>query len=136
MLDTLSSPHKMIHMTAVRAMVQVLDLESNGVRDAEQAIQLGTCSRLWSLTLTANPVCRESCYRRMIVEAVPQLASLDEQDITGDKRKYTLQFLSLSPLLLLPPPALLSLSQNVDNRFLFPHAHHLWKSYVSYTHAH
>ena len=68
----------------MRAAVQVLDLESNSVRDAEQAFQLGTCPRLWSLTLTANPVCQDRHYRRMIVEAVPQLACLDDEDITGD----------------------------------------------------
>lgn len=61
----------------------MLDLESNNVQDAEQAIQLGTCPRLWSLTLAANPVCRNKNYRRTIVEAVPHLASLDEEDVTG-----------------------------------------------------
>lgn len=64
-------------------ILQVLDLESNSVRDAEQAIQLGTCPRLWSLTLTANPLCRDRHYRRAIIEAVPQLASLDEENVTG-----------------------------------------------------
>lgn len=63
---------------------QVLDLESNCVKDTEQAIHLGTCSRLWSLTLTANPVCRDLHYRRRMVDAVPQLASLDEKDVSGD----------------------------------------------------
>lgn len=61
----------------------MLDLESNNVLDVEQAIQLGTCSRLWSLTLTANPICSDMHYRRKVVEAVPQLASLDEEDVTG-----------------------------------------------------
>lgn len=64
-------------------LLQVLDLESNSVRDAEQAIQLGTCPRLWSLTLAANPVCRDIYYRQTIVEAVPHLASLDEENVTG-----------------------------------------------------
>lgn len=84
--------------------MQVLDLESNNVRDAEQAIQLGTCSRLWSLTLAANPVCRERWYRRVIVEAVPQLASLDEEDITGVVRQSASVTSKL--LLALPPPTL------------------------------
>lgn len=70
--------------TFVPSPLQVLDLESNSVRDAEQAIQLGTCPRLWSLTLTANPVCCDRHYRRTIVEAVPQLASLDEEDVKGN----------------------------------------------------
>ncbi len=72
-------------MNPVPSFLQVLDLESNGVRDAEQAFQLGTCPCLWSLTLTANPVCCDKHYRRAIVEAVPQLASLDEEDVTGDE---------------------------------------------------
>lgn len=62
---------------------QVLDLESNSVQDPDQAMQLGTCPRLWSLTLTANPMCTGPYYRRQVVEAVPTLASLDEQDVTG-----------------------------------------------------
>lgn len=62
---------------------QVLDLESNNVQDAEQAMQLGTCPRLWSLTLTANPVCGDMHYRRRVVEAVPALVSLDEQEVTS-----------------------------------------------------
>lgn len=46
-------------------------------------MQLGTCPRLWSLNLSANPVCREKFYRRIVVEAVPHLASLDEEDVKG-----------------------------------------------------
>lgn len=67
--------------------VQVLDLESNSISDVEQAMQLGTCPRLWSLTLTANPVCRDIWYRKRVVEAVPQLATLDDENVTG--RSYT-----------------------------------------------
>ncbi|CAM9244522.1 unnamed protein product [Ectocarpus sp. 8 AP-2014] len=72
---------------ALHDRLEVLDLESNCVKDAEQAIHLGTCSRLWSLTLTANPVCRDLHYRRRMVEAVPQLASLDEKDVSDDDRR-------------------------------------------------
>ncbi|CAN0537987.1 unnamed protein product, partial [Ectocarpus sp. 12 AP-2014] len=67
---------------ALHDRLEVLDLESNCVMDTEQAIHLGTCSRLWSLTLTDNPVCRDRHYRRRMVEAVPQLASLDERDVS------------------------------------------------------
>ncbi|CAB1104195.1 unnamed protein product [Ectocarpus sp. CCAP 1310/34] len=72
---------------ALHDRLEVLDLESNCVKDAEQAIHLGTCSHLWSLTLTANPVCRDLHYRRRMVEAVPQLASLDEKDVSDDDRR-------------------------------------------------
>ncbi|CAM9235914.1 unnamed protein product [Ectocarpus sp. 6 AP-2014] len=72
---------------ALHDRLEVLDLESNCVQDAEQAIHLGTCSRLWSLTLTANPVCRDLHYRRRMVEAVPQLASLDEKGVSDDDRR-------------------------------------------------
>ncbi|CAM9975131.1 unnamed protein product, partial [Ectocarpus sp. 13 AM-2016] len=72
---------------ALHDRLEVLDLESNCVKDTEQAIHLGTCSRLWSLTLTANPVCRDLHYRTRMVEAVPQLASLDEKDVSGDDRR-------------------------------------------------
>ena len=61
----------------------MLNLESNSLLDLEQSIQLGTCPRLWSITLTANPVCRERCYRKRVVEAVPQLAMLDDENVTG-----------------------------------------------------
>ncbi|CAM9800442.1 unnamed protein product, partial [Sphacelaria rigidula] len=67
---------------AMHERLEVLDLESNNVQDAEQAMQLGTCPRLWSLTLTANPVCGDMHYRRRVVEAVPALVSLDEQEVT------------------------------------------------------
>ncbi|CAM9400087.1 unnamed protein product [Ectocarpus fasciculatus] len=72
---------------ALHDRLEVLDLESNCVKDTEQAIHLGTCSRLWSLTLTANPVCRDLHYRRRMVDAVPQLASLDEKDVSDDDRR-------------------------------------------------
>ncbi|CAM9228067.1 unnamed protein product [Ectocarpus sp. 12 AP-2014] len=72
---------------ALHDRLEVLDLESNCVKDTEQAIHLGTCSRLWSLTLTANPVCRDLHYRTRMVEAVPQLASLDEKDVSDDDRR-------------------------------------------------
>ncbi|CAN0036509.1 unnamed protein product, partial [Pylaiella littoralis] len=71
---------------ALHDRLEVLDLESNNVLDVDQAIQLGTCSRLWSLTLTANPICSDRRYRRKIVEAVPQLASLDEVDVSGGRQ--------------------------------------------------
>ncbi|CAM9096130.1 unnamed protein product, partial [Hapterophycus canaliculatus] len=58
------------------AFNDVEDLTSIALHDRLE-VCLGTCSRLWSLNLTANPVCRERHYRRNIVEAVPQLASLD-----------------------------------------------------------
>ncbi|CAM9784078.1 unnamed protein product, partial [Scytosiphon promiscuus] len=60
------------------AFNDVEDLTSIALHDRlEVSIQLGTCSRLWSLNLIANPVCRERRYRTNVIEAVPQLASLD-----------------------------------------------------------
>lgn len=76
-------PRRSIDHSPVLFIGQVLDLESNNVQDAEQAIQLGTCPRLWSLTLAANPVCGDVYYRRRVVEAVPALVSLDEQEVTS-----------------------------------------------------
>ena len=81
---------------------QVLDLESNSVSDVEQAVQLGTCPRLWSLTLTSNPVCRDAWYRKRVVEAVPQLATLDDENVTGLLLLLLLLLSALLLLLLLP----------------------------------
>lgn len=52
---------------------QVLDLEGNQVGEVLQVAQLGTCPRLWALTLSGNPIARRCTpdeYRRLCVQHV------------------------------------------------------------------
>ena len=72
---------------ALHENLQILDLESNNVADWSQIEQLGTCPRLHSLTLEANPIARIKHYRRVIYSQIPQLKILDDQPFTKAERK-------------------------------------------------
>ncbi|CAN0147396.1 unnamed protein product, partial [Discosporangium mesarthrocarpum] len=67
---------------AMHDCLEVLDLESNRVSDIGQASQLGTCPRLWSLNLCANPVSGLRHYRQAVIAEVPHLESLDEEPVS------------------------------------------------------
>ena len=72
---------------ALHENLQILDLESNNVEDLGQIEQLGTCPRLHSLTLEANPIARLKHYRRVICSQIPHLKSLDDRRISKAERK-------------------------------------------------
>lgn len=72
---------------AIHEQLEVLDLDSNLVSDVLQVDQLGTCQRLHTLTLDANPLCRIPEYRRVVLHHVPQLHVLDDMDVEEDDRK-------------------------------------------------
>ena len=72
---------------ALHENLQILDLESNNVEDLGQIEQLGTCPRLHSLTLEANPIARLKHYRRVICSQIPHLKCLDDRPISKAERK-------------------------------------------------
>ncbi|EKX36323.1 hypothetical protein GUITHDRAFT_165792 [Guillardia theta CCMP2712] len=60
--------------------IEVLDLEGNAVTDISEVQFLVSCSNLSSLTLEGNPVSKLPEYHKQILEALPFLLTLDDQD--------------------------------------------------------
>lgn len=60
--------------------LEVLDLEGNSVEDISEVYFLGSCLALSALTLEGNPVQGVKGYRRLILEALPDLKTLDDYD--------------------------------------------------------
>eukprot|EP00960_Hanusia_phi_P048724 759122-Hanusia_phi.AAC.3 len=60
--------------------LMVLDLEGNSVTDISEVQFLVSCSNLSSLTLEGNPVSKLPGYYKQIMEALPFLQTLDDQD--------------------------------------------------------
>lgn len=71
--------------------LQVLDIEANNVKDILQIAQLGTCTALWSLTLTGCPILRLCAsrvnYRRVVYMHIQSLQFLDDEPITPTDRE-------------------------------------------------
>lgn len=67
--------------------LEVIDLEANAIADMSQLDVLATCKRLRDLTLTMNPIESLAEYRRLVVSRIPQLESLDDEEITADDRR-------------------------------------------------
>lgn len=59
--------------------LQVLDLEGNAVTDPAQVHYLMGCEELLSLSLEGNPIADAADYRSQVLQALPQLAILDEE---------------------------------------------------------
>ena len=69
---------------AMHEELQVLDLDTNCVADANQVDQLGTCPNLISLCLEHNPVCKLRQYRRVVLHHIPRLLVLDDEEVADD----------------------------------------------------
>jgi hypothetical protein len=72
---------------AMHEHLQVLDLEGNCIQDFQQVDQLSTCDVLTSLVLNSNPIKEIVYYRRAVVQLVPRLVSLDDEDIVDKDRQ-------------------------------------------------
>eukprot|EP00891_Asterochloris_glomerata_P007476 jgi/Astpho2/7476/Aster-02049 len=74
---------------AVLGLLQALDLSSNAISDAGQVPKVLTgCQHLRSLSLQGNPICKQTTYRRSIVAASEELASLDGSEVRQQERVF------------------------------------------------
>lgn len=65
--------------------LEVLDVEGNAITHLDEVLELETCSSLRELTLTGNPVCKESSFsRQAVLDLLPQIAVLDDVDRADD----------------------------------------------------
>eukprot|EP00736_Rhodelphis_marinus_P010204 Rmarinus@m.5975 len=66
------------------AFLEVLDLESNNVTDPDQLEFLIPCRKLHSLTLKGNPVSTQDKYEATVIDMLPSLEILDDEDVIGE----------------------------------------------------
>lgn len=67
--------------------IEILDLDSNGVKDINEVLQLISCNSLISLNLDGNPVTSIENYRWLVINYIVQLQTLDDIDITDNDKK-------------------------------------------------
>lgn len=71
---------------AALEQLSVLDLEANKVSDLGQVAYLAQCAELTDLTLQHNPAARLEGYRQAVCSRLPQLGTLDEQEVRSTDR--------------------------------------------------
>lgn len=72
---------------ALHDKIELIDLDSNGVKDLNEVLQLISCNSLQCLNLDGNPVTSMPNYRSLVVNYVNQLQVLDDIDIEDSERE-------------------------------------------------
>lgn len=72
---------------ALHDKIELIDLDSNGVKDINEVLQLISCNSLQCLNLDGNPVTSMPNYRSLVVNYVNQLQVLDDIDIEDSERE-------------------------------------------------
>lgn len=72
---------------ALHDKIELIDLDSNGVKDINEVLQLISCNSLQCLNLDGNPVTSTPNYRSLVVNYVNQLQVLDDIDISDGERE-------------------------------------------------